>query len=257
MLYEPTVGNSLGIMSKIVGRTLDFLELFADHRRPLSLSEIARLLDIPPSSCHDVLHTLQDRGYLYEPVPRGGYYPTRRIYEIAKTIAEADPVVSRAEAHLRGLRNLLDESVLLAKVTGLQAIYLLAFEPPHPLRFQAKAGDSVRALHATSAGKALLGSLTESRLDEFLRTTPLSALTPRTITDPAALRLELQAGNSRGWFENHDESQEGVTTLSARFLSIATVYIVSIAGPTSRMRPKLDRATALLTKLCQELEAAP
>jgi DNA-binding IclR family transcriptional regulator len=36
-------------MSKIVERTLDFLELFADKRRPLSLSEIARLLDLPVS----------------------------------------------------------------------------------------------------------------------------------------------------------------------------------------------------------------
>jgi DNA-binding IclR family transcriptional regulator len=31
-------------MSKIVERTLDFIELFAGERKPLSLSEISRLL---------------------------------------------------------------------------------------------------------------------------------------------------------------------------------------------------------------------
>ena len=63
-------------MSKIVDRTLDFLELFAKERRPLSLSDIARLLRIPISSCHDVIQAMQSRGYLYEIAPRAGYYPT-------------------------------------------------------------------------------------------------------------------------------------------------------------------------------------
>ena len=70
-------------MSKIVGRTLDFLEIFADQKRPLAASEIARLLDIAASSCHDVLQTLLERGYIYELTSRGGYYPTLRLYEIA------------------------------------------------------------------------------------------------------------------------------------------------------------------------------
>ena len=47
-------------MSKIVDRTLDFLELFAKEKRPLSLSDISRLLSIPVSSCHDVLQALQE-----------------------------------------------------------------------------------------------------------------------------------------------------------------------------------------------------
>ena len=47
-------------MSKIVKRTLDFFELFAEHKRPLSLSEISKLLGIPVSSCHDVLRALED-----------------------------------------------------------------------------------------------------------------------------------------------------------------------------------------------------
>ncbi len=66
-------------MSKIVDRTLDLLELFAEEKRPLSLSDIARLLKIPISSCHDVLQAMQARGYLYELAPRAGYYPTLRL----------------------------------------------------------------------------------------------------------------------------------------------------------------------------------
>ena len=67
-------------MSKIVDRTLDFIELFARERKPLSLSEISRSLAIPVSSCHDVLQALRARGYIYEVGPRAGFYPTTVSY---------------------------------------------------------------------------------------------------------------------------------------------------------------------------------
>ena len=84
-------------VSKIVDRTLDFLELFAKERRPLSLSDIAHLLSIPISSCHDVVQALQSRGYLYEIAPRAGYYPTMRLQALAKEIGDNDPVLMRCE----------------------------------------------------------------------------------------------------------------------------------------------------------------
>lgn len=244
-------------MSKIVGRTLDFLELFADQKRPLSASEIARLLAIPASSCHDVLQALQERGYLYELAPRGGYYPTLRMYEIARTISDHDPVVLRTDVLLRSLRDTIDESVLLAKVNGLQASYLLAFEPSHPLRFLARVGEQVRSLHATSAGKALLASLSSRELDAYLKPLTLAPLTARTITSKSALRETLAAGNKRGWFLNQEESQQGVTTISARFMWTSAVYIVTIAGPTARIEPKMEQAAELLTNVCRLLETSP
>jgi DNA-binding IclR family transcriptional regulator len=244
-------------MSKIVARTLDFLELFAAEKRPLSSSEIARLLGIPASSCHDVLQALLERGYLYELTPRGGYYPTLRLYETAKIIADHDPVPLRADGILKALRDTIDESILLSKVHGLEATYLLAIEPSHPLRFLANVGENVRSLHATSAGKALLAGLSDTALAAYLKSANLTMLTSRTITSKTTLREELVAGNRRGWFTNREESQEGVTTLSARFAWTSAVYIVTIAGPTSRLGPKLGKAAELLVSACKLLEAPP
>jgi DNA-binding IclR family transcriptional regulator len=241
-------------MSKIVSRTLDFLEIFADQKRPLSASEIARLLVIPASSCHDVLQALHERGYIYELSPRGGYYPTLRLYEIAKTIADHDPVVLRTDTLLRSLRDTMDESVLLSKAHGLSASYLAAFEPSHPLRFLATVGQNVRSLHATSAGKALLGSLSEPTLRDFLKSANLAPLTRNTITSKPLLRSEIETGNERGWFLNREESIDGVTTISSRFVWASAVYIVTIAGPTSRVAPKLDKAAELITNVCKLLE---
>jgi len=241
-------------MSKIVERTLDLLELFGDEKRPLTLSDIARLLKIPVSSCHDVLQAMQGRGYLYEIAPRAGYYPTLRLQALGKVIADNDPVVARADLLLRSLRDTLDESVLLAKVNGLTATYLLAFEATHPLRFMIRVGENIRSLHGTSAGKALLGSLEERELNAFLKTARLTAFTERTITTAASLRADLDLSRQRGWFLNHGESLEGVTTLSACFRWNTAVYIVTVAGPASRLDARLDHAAGLVTNVCKLLE---
>jgi len=142
-------------------------------------------------------------------------------------------------------------------VQGLEATYLLSIEPSHPLRFLANVGDKVRSLHATSAGKALLGGLEMPQLTAYLKSANLAALTPKTIVSKTALRDELIAGDRRGWFSNREESQEGVTTLSARFVWTSASYLVTIAGPTSRLAPKLQRAAELLVSVCKLLEAPP
>jgi DNA-binding IclR family transcriptional regulator len=115
----------------------------------------------------------------------------------------------RTDTLLRSLRDALDESVLLAKVNGLAATYLAAFEPSHPLRFLANT--------------------------------------------KAALRKEIEIGNQRGWFVNREESQQGVTTISARFRWTSSTYIVTVAGPTSRVAPKLEKAAELITNVCNLL----
>jgi DNA-binding IclR family transcriptional regulator len=241
-------------MSKIVERTLDFLELFAREKRPLSLSDISRLLNIPVSSCHDVLQALEERGFIYEVSPRGGYYPTLRMYEAGKVIAENDPVVLRAEHLLREMRDEMDESVLLAKVNGLTGTYLLSFETSQPLRFQLKVGNNVTSLHAASAGKALLGRLSDEALEAALDSIAYVALTPRTATSKDALRAMIMDGRAQGFYVNCGESVDGLTTISATFTWQRSLYIVTVASPTARLRPRLAEAGARLLDVCRKLE---
>jgi DNA-binding IclR family transcriptional regulator len=208
-------------MSKIVERTLDFLELFADRKRPLALSEISKLLGLPISSCHDVLQALLERGYVYEIAPRAGYYPTLRLLDVAKAIADNDPVVLRAEHTLRALQASIDETVLLSKTSGTTSTYLLALEPAHLLRFRITLGDSFRSLYATSAGKAQLSSWSEDALEAYLNGVELTPFTPKTVSSTSAF------------------------------------YIVTIAGPKNRLEPKLDQAAQQLLAACRSLEMRP
>ena len=51
-------------------RSLEVLEAFRTARGPLSLSEIARLAQLPVSTCHGVVRALEQHGYLVFLSPR-------------------------------------------------------------------------------------------------------------------------------------------------------------------------------------------
>jgi DNA-binding IclR family transcriptional regulator len=240
-------------LSKIVDRTLDVFEMFAAEKRRLSLTDISRLLAIPISSCHDVVRALEARGYIYETAPRAGYYPTRRLLGICQTISAHDSLVQRAELLLQGLKEKLEETVTLAKATGMRISYLLVAEPRHPIRYSVTVGSEIRSMHATSAGKAFLSTLPEAGLEAFLKSAQLKRLTPQTITGKSKLLADIRRSRLRGWFLNREESLEGVVTISRPFAWSMGMYIVTIAGPTSRMERKLERAVKLLLQTCREL----
>lgn len=225
-------------MSKIVKRTLDFLEVFAEHGRPLTLTELSKSLGVPVSSCHDVVQTLQERGYLYEISPRRGFYPTLKLQDVATRIVDNDPILARAEIALRGLRDKYDESVLLSRADGQIATYLIALEPSYPLRFLRRVGDTVRSLHAASVGKAILGTMDDKTRAKVVDKLDLVPVTEHTITDKAVLLAEVEQSMQRGWYISREESTPTAITISTTFQWLKSTFIITVAGPKFRIEAK-------------------
>lgn len=242
-------------MSKIVDRTIDFFELFAREQRPLSLSEIARQLDIPVSSCHNVLTALKERGYIYQIAPREGFYLTSRLLDIATQAGRVDLTLQRAESRLRALRDSCGETVALSRANGLAMTYVLVIPSMNSFRVHIEVGTPVRAYHATSAGKALLAGLSTEQQRGYLNSSPLEKVTSQTMTDPEKIITELALAETDGIYLNREETVEGVTTISGRFVANGVTYVVTIPGPTVRILPKFELVTNEIKAVCEELSA--
>ena len=63
---------------------IELLEFFAERGGPATLAEIADGLGWPRSSTFNLVGTLLDRGYLYEPSLRGSYYPSPRWSRVVR-----------------------------------------------------------------------------------------------------------------------------------------------------------------------------
>ncbi|WP_421956469.1 IclR family transcriptional regulator [Polaromonas sp.] len=244
-------------MSKIVYRTLDFFEAFASRKTPLSLTDLVNILDVPLSSCHDVVQALEKRGYLYEVRPRGGYYPTARLFDIAKAIVENDPIVQRAEPVLQSICDEFKVSAWLGKAKHTTVTYLVVCTSTDPLSYNVTVGSTSRSLYATSSGKAVLASLPVDEQKKILSDLTLTPMTRSTITSKAELLKDLQAGEKRGWFSNREESVEDALAISTRFEWSGSTYVITVAGSLTRVDRQLAKIVKAATAAAGVLGRSP
>ncbi|MCX7142592.1 MAG: IclR family transcriptional regulator [Proteobacteria bacterium] len=241
---------------KTAGRTLDLFDAFARERKPLSLSQLARAIGAPVSSCFGIVRTLEARGYLYEVKARGGFYPTKLLLERARVIASHDPLAERLLPILEKLRDQTGETVLVSKRLDRQAVYVEVMESPHSIRYSPKVGD-FRPLHASASGKALLGSLAPALRDELLAGMRLPRVTSKPITPRATLEADLERGRVRGWYLTRGETVADLMAMAVPVPVSGETYSVALAGPMNRMESALKRHAKLLTELRVSMEREP
>ncbi|MFA7439161.1 IclR family transcriptional regulator [Castellaniella sp.] len=235
-----------------VDRLLSLFEAFRDSRQPLSLTKLAETIGMPKSSCHAMVSTLIERGYLYTLSRPRALYPTRRMHDIMQDVSAHDPFILRATPTLERLRNTTQETIILGKRQGDSVIYLQIVESPHPIRYTAQPG-VFKPLHSSSIGKALLGSLKESELQAWLQGRVLPAVTARTKAGHAVLLADLEESRKRGYYVTRGENISDVWAVSASIPIHGDVFGVAVAGPQHRIEPCVEELARLLIASCSFL----
>jgi IclR family transcriptional regulator, acetate operon repressor len=223
---------------KTADRTLDIFEAFAEAKKPLSLSEIARMIDSPVSSCHGLLRILQKSGYMYALDVRRRYYPTRRLLEVGSAIAMHDPIVERLASILEKLCEETGETILLGQRQDKQIIYLHVLESPQMIRYAAPIG-AIKPLPSTAIGKAFLGEMTDDELSRFLSALDHPQVTESTITNPEHLLADIQRSRKRGYFVTRGENIPDVMAIARTCVMDGELLAIAVAGPMHRLEPKL------------------
>lgn len=222
---------------KTAKRTLDIFEAFATKQGPLTLSDLARHIASPVSSCHGVIRTLKARGYVYM-LDKRRYYPTRKLLDLGSRISPHDPVMERLLPHLEALRKRTDETVLIGKRDEDEILYVVTIESAQTIRYTLHAGTR-RPLHASAVGKALLGALPDERLAEEVRRLKLKRFTDATL-DAGGLLADLRKSRRRGYFVTRGEYDLGGMGVARAFAVQAEMFAVGIAGPLERVKGKLE-----------------
>ena len=216
-------------------RTLAVLEVFAREKRELSVSDVARFLDLADSSCSDLLHTMMKAGYVVRTAKTRRFYPTGKLYSIALDISRNDPLYMASLEMVELLSEKTGESAFCAVLDDGAVKVLATAEGKHHLRYVLRNGERI-ALHASALGKAVLGSLDDEEMRRQLRLKPMRKVTNETIVDPNELEENVKVQRERGWYSVQEEGNGGVLAFGIPLQIGDSKVALSIAGPVDRMR---------------------
>ncbi len=242
---------------KSADRALAVLEVFSDLGKPLSLSELSRLTRTPISSCHGLVHTLKQRGYLYALQGSRQFYPTKRLAQMALAIGRHDPVLARLVPHMQALRDATGETIILGKNHENNVIYLEVVEGTSTVRYTAQAGEQ-KPLHSSAIGKAILAQLDSRTLAQTIATLPLTRITDNTITSMRKLRADIKLTQQRGYSLTRGENVSDVMAIAIAIdLGSGQDPVgLAVAGPLQRMQQRLEQRIEALREAASRLNQA-
>jgi DNA-binding IclR family transcriptional regulator len=220
-------------------RALDVLELFLD-RPQLSAREVMERLDLPRTTVHELLVTLEARAYLISvPGQPVQYRLGMPLFQLGAAFAGRLDLVREAQSVARDVAAACDEAVHVAVLDGADVIYLLKVDSTHPVRMVSAVGRRLPA-HCTAVGKILLSGLDQAELDAVLTKDTLPGMTPESITDPDRLRAHLEGVRVENVAFDNGESDSAMRCVAAavRDHSGATIAAMSVSAPIIRWSPQ-------------------
>jgi DNA-binding IclR family transcriptional regulator len=229
-------------------------EAFQAMKKPAALNELAVLINAPLSSCHGIVRTLRNRGYLYSIGTRSRLYPTKRLLEMASEIAIHDPILDRLGPLLLALRDESGETVILGKRQKSEAVYLDVVPGLHAIRYAASPGRII-PLHASAIGKAVLGEMEAKKRRAFIEALPREKVTGRTVTDVEALIAEIDESRRQGYFVTRGENVADVMAIAVGIRAASDWLAVAIAGPLARVEANFERYLECLRRTAARASA--
>ena len=218
-------------------RAVSILDAFTADRSELGVSEIARLTGLSRSTVHRLLVTLR-RHELIQQVPGSSNYALGpHLLRLAQAAFSNVNLQTAAKPVMERLRDQCDETVGLHARLGVATRTVLdQVQSSQPLRrTYTEIGESI-PIYQGAPGKVLLSFSPQALQDEILAG-ELEAATPRTITDPKKLRVELQRTRKRGYAFSFEERVPGISTLAVPVFNHTrgVAAALSVTGPSSRV----------------------
>ncbi|HEY0754811.1 MAG TPA: IclR family transcriptional regulator [Ktedonobacteraceae bacterium] len=243
------------VPAPMVERAFRVLGLVSAAEDGLTLSELARTLNVSKGSMHGLLKTLESAGALEQSAERA-YMLGPRIYDLAQSYVSRAGLRRFALPAMQRLAEQIGETVFLGRVEeqGVRIIEIVMDEHEQAgLRVSARRGSRI-PLMAGAVVRVLLAQRSVVERVDFLKQHPLPRFTERSLTDSAQLLQAIEQTALSGLGIDRGEYLEGVNAVAAPLYgpTHGLLALLWIVGFTSRLNePALERAADLL-----RLEAA-
>lgn len=206
------------------------------------VSELADHLDLPKSTTHNYLSTLEETGYLTK--EEGEYYVGIRFLELGSYVRNRRKIYQIAKPEVVELAEETGELANLLIEEHGKGTYLQRARGARAVQVEAPEGSRV-PLYCTGLGKCILAHLPEQRVESIIEMEGLEPYTPNTVTSRDELLTQLETIRDRGYALDDEERIAGLRCVAAPILSTddRVLGAISVSGPSNRIRGELYRET--------------
>ncbi|KDN87809.1 IclR family transcriptional regulator [Kitasatospora cheerisanensis] len=209
--------------STAAGKVLEVLAAFDREHPSQTLSEIAQRTGMALSTTHRVIAELAGWGAL-ERAENGSWHIGLRLWETASGCPRTQILRDAALPFMQDLYEATHENIQLAVREGTELVFVERIAGHRSVEVVTMVGARF-PIGSTGMGRVLLAHAPREIQEEVLGS-PLKAWTPHTVTDPKALRSQLDRIRREQVFVSDRQ-------LSERSVAVAAPVRIGRGGPVS------------------------
>lgn len=242
---KPVARNSI----QSVDRALGLLEALAEAGGEAALTELSRRTSLNVSTCHHLLSTLVNWGYVAKVPGRRSYALGARVLYLGQACLRQVDLPRRAQHYIDRINAVTGETVHLAVLQSDTIVTLMKRDARHAVRVETGILGKSDAPHATATGKAMLAWLTEDHIRRILSVQTMKRFTEHTITDFSTFIEELRHVRRNGYAMDREEFQPGVICVGSAIRDHAGAVVGAISASTPSMRASEDHLALIRNEI--------
>jgi IclR family pca regulon transcriptional regulator len=206
--------NSSGLgpdFSEALARGLAVLGAFGAERAPMTLSDVARRVDLPRATTRRALYTLTHLGFAESDGKL--YRLTPKVLTLAGSFLLSNQIATILQPACDRLCAEFGEAVSCAMLDKDEVVMIAHAAPLRLTGLGAGVGFRVKA-YCSALGRVLLAGLPDAALAGFLEELVPVAITPATLTDKQAIRQAILTAREQGYALADQEAEAGFRSLA-------------------------------------------
>ncbi|MFZ7943638.1 IclR family transcriptional regulator [Neobacillus sp. 19] len=233
---------------QVISRAAKILRTLREHPKGLSLSQIAKEVELARSTVQRIVAALEQEKLVAAASANSGFRLGSEIARLAGAVHS--DLREELRPFLIQLSNMVNETVDLSILDNGRVLFVDQIIAAHPLQATSQPGASF-PLHCTANGKVILASLPISEVKNLLPE-QLKRYTDNTITNRDDLLKELETVRREGVAFSREEHINGICAIGAVvFDSLGNRSAVSIPLPSTRFYGNEEKLVSALLKTCQ------
>jgi DNA-binding IclR family transcriptional regulator len=224
-------------------KALSIIETLAEQSKPLGVSDLCKLVDIPKTSAFFILNTLEGHEYITK-TEDGKYKLGTKFLTISSSILNKMDIREFAKPFMQNLLENTGFTVHLAILDNGEALYIDKLENKSFVKFSTYIGQR-QLLHVSGVGKALAAYSPPHVIEAIIKAKGLPRKTENTLTTLNEFKAAMESIRKQGYAIEDEEGELGVRCIAAPIYNDQNLLVASISITALRTDLSIQEISAV------------